>query len=489
MSGPRQPGRLPHGARSADRPAGFDQSVERLGRWAAARTTRRSFLHRLGQLAVVVAAGPTLAGLLVREAQARVCGQSGITPKCDTFDCVGPGDVWGWCWYASDGCCANGGLKKICDCCTLNYPNVHGYCPSGTNVRCIVESCGTDPRVLVVDLTAVTWAAGVGYHHAAIALGHEAGTEGRAVVADDDNRWLQYIAAPLAGALGAPLLGISTANGPSAADIDLLRSLGVTEVLAVGPVTNAAAFGANGLTLDTVTGSSDLATVSLAVADRIAKVNDINRTVTVETSGLSAEVAPAAAAFAALGGFPLMVGAGTAFSLGWPTVYVGPEPVDQGLIHDRTGASTLVELAIELADWAAAIPAVRADRVALAPVGSSDAIGLVNLGVPVLLHPAEHLGLLEAWIQDHGVRHGQISRIYHVDGPGRLNTEQFWRLQSAANGFRVDQLQGVAGEGLPVIRQPLAERPLGMARIDGALEWGSQSPPSYWTTQGQTLRR
>ena len=93
--------------------------------------------------------------------------QSGITPKCDTFDCVGPGDVWGWCWYASDGCCANGGLKKICDCCTVNYPNVHGYCPSGTNVRCIVESCGTDPRVLKVALTPIVWSAGVGYHHAA----------------------------------------------------------------------------------------------------------------------------------------------------------------------------------------------------------------------------------------------------------------------------------------------------------------------------------
>ena len=41
-----------------------DGSIERLGRWTAARTTRRSFLHRLGQLAVFVAAGPTIAGLL-----------------------------------------------------------------------------------------------------------------------------------------------------------------------------------------------------------------------------------------------------------------------------------------------------------------------------------------------------------------------------------------------------------------------------------------
>ena len=75
----------------------MDTTVERMGRWTAARTTRRSFLHRLGQLAVFVAAGPTIAGLLIREAQARVCGQSGVTPKCDTFDCNGADDVWGWC--------------------------------------------------------------------------------------------------------------------------------------------------------------------------------------------------------------------------------------------------------------------------------------------------------------------------------------------------------------------------------------------------------
>ncbi|MEM9612181.1 MAG: hypothetical protein AAF962_06130 [Actinomycetota bacterium] len=465
---------------------GLDATVERLGRWTAGRTTRRSFLNRLGQLAVFVATGPTIAGLLVREAQARVCGQSGVTPKCDTFDCVGPGDVWGWCWYASDGCCANGGLKKICDCCTVDYPNVHGYCPSGTNVRCIVESCGTDPRVLNVALTPITWAAGVGYHHAAIGIGHTSAI--RAVVASDDDRWMQYVAAPLAGALGSPLLGIAT-GGPTAADLALLASLNVQEVLQVGPVDGTATFTANSITVDTVSSSSDLATVSLAVADHIAKVNDINRTVTVEQSGLSADVAPAAAAFAALGGFPLMVGAGAAKTLGWPTVYVGPEPVDQGLVHDRTTATTLVELSMELADWAAAIPGVSPERIALAPVGTSDVIGLINLHVPLVLHPTSGLGPLQWWIQDHSVDYGLLEEIYHVQGPGQLTSEQYWHLQSAANGFRVDQLQGVAGEGLPVIRQPVAERPLGLARIDGALDFGGQPPPSYWTSQGQTLRR
>ncbi len=488
MSGPaaKRPGSRP--VAGADNR--LDGTVERLGRWTAARTTRRSFLNRLGQLAVFVAAGPTIAGLLIREAQARVCGQSGVTPKCDTFDCNGPGDVWGWCWYASDGCCRNDGLKKICDCCTVDYPNVHGYCPSGTNVRCIVESCGNDPRVLSVALTPIVWAGATGYHHAAIRASMAAGDTSakRAVVADDANRWMQYIAAPLAGTLGVPLLGIG-AGGPTNEDLALLGELGVDEVLVVGPVAGTGSFASASIAVDQVTTGSDLATASRQVATRITKINDINRTVTVETTGLSAEAAPAAAAFAALGGFPFLVGSAAAAAVGYPTLYVGPEPADVSLISDRTAATTVVDLSIELADLAAALPNVSPRRIAIVPAGSSDAIGLVNLSVPIVAHPTDRLGALEGWIQDHSVRYGELAEIYYTRGPGQLRTDEYWKLQGAANGFRVDQLQGVAGQGLPVHRQPLAERPIGKARTDGALSWGSQSPPNYWTTQGQTFRR
>jgi len=463
-----------------------DDLTEWLTRWTAARSTRRSFLHRVGQLAVLVAAGPTIAGLLIREAQARVCGQSGVTPKCDTFDCVGPGDVWGWCWYASDGCCRNDGLKKICDCCTVDYPNVHGYCPSGTNVRCIVESCGKDPRVLSVALNPIDWAAGVGYHHSAIAAVHPLAN--RAVVADADDRWMQYLAAPLAGALGAPLLGIG-ASGPTAADLALMASLGVSEVLAVGPVAGASTFTGASIAIDQVTAGTDHTTLSQQVADRIIKINDIDRTVTVTTTGLSAEAAPVAAAFAALGGFPIMLTSAATTAVGSPTLYVGPEPAAASVSGDRTQATTAIDLSIELTDLAAALPNISARRIAIAPSGSSDVIGLVNLGVPIVLHPLDRLGRLESWIQEHSLRWGELETIYHTKGPGQLSTEEYWKLQGSANGFRVDQLQGVAGQGLPVHRQPLAERPIGMARTDGAYDWGSTTPPNYWTTQGQTFRR
>ena len=474
----------------------LDRSVEHLGRWTARRTSRRSFLHRVGQLAVVVAAGPSIATLLMRRAEARVCGQSGVTPKCDTFDCVGPGDVWGWCWYASDGCCRNGGLKKICDCCTVDYPNVHGYCPSGTNVRCIVESCGTDPRLQTVRLTSMSWeGGGSGYYHAAIAAGHLAGRRpaARAVLAPASDPWLQYIAAPLAGSLGVPFLAVGS-SGPSTEELSMLNELGVDEVLTVGSIPGLGKVTGAGITADAATLSSDPVTASIEVAERIRSINDINRTVTVGRSGLSADAAPYAAAFAALGGFPLLVSVAAATTVGHPTLFVAINPTGAAadLVHDKTKSVALEALSAELGALAAALPTVGGGgaqrRLAIAPAGSSDVVGLANLGVPIVAHPPDRLGHLEQWLQDYSLQWGELTEVFHVDGPGELTTDEYWKLQAAVNGYRVDQLQGVAGQGLPVIRQPLAERPVGLARADGAFDWGSQSPPAYWTRLGQTLR-
>ena len=474
----------------------LDRSVESIGRWTARRTSRRSFLHRIGQLAVVVAAGPSIATLLVRRADARVCGQSGVTPKCDTFDCVGPGDVWGWCWYASDGCCRNGGLKKICDCCTWNYPNVHGYCPSGTNVRCIVESCGTDPRLQTVALTPMAWqGGGTGYYNAAVSAGHlrSGRPAARAVLAPASSTWLQYIAAPLAGSIGAPFFAIG-ANGPDESTLGMLSDLAVDEVLTVGPIPGIGKIAGAGMSVDAATLSSDPIAASIEVAERIRSINDINRTVTVGRAGLTADAAPYAAAFAAAGGFPLLVSVSAATTVGRPTLYVAINPTGSAadLVHDKTSSTSLEALSAELGALAAALPTVNArsggHRLAIAPAGSSDVIGLANLGVPVVVHPPDRLGHLEQWLQDYSLKWGELAEVFYVKGPGELTTSEYWKLQAAVNGYRVDQLQGVAGQGLPVIRQPLAERPVGKARATGAFDWGSQSPPAYWTRLGQTLR-
>lgn len=472
----------------------IDVAGESLTRWTAARTTRRSFIHRLGQLAMFVAAGPTIAGLLMRKAEARVCGQSGVTPKCDTFDCNGIDDVWGWCWYASDGCCRNDGLKKICDCCTVNYPNVHGYCPSGSNVRCIVESCGNDPRLLTVALTGLSWAAGSGYAASAAVAAEPRST--RVVVTSADQVWATAIAAPLAGVLGSPVLPFidsasTVAGDPNAANLEAIARLGAETVMVVGPLDPSivAQLRSLGLDVELVAPVADPGQISRIVAGRIIEINDINRTVTVAETGLSASALPLAASFAALNGYPLIVGSVMTAVVGLPTVYVGPEPADAGVTSERTTSTDLSSLSIELAELAAAAPFSDPSRVALAPAGSADLLGLVNTQAPIVLHPPGQLGPVAPWLQTHALRFGALSQVFYVTGPGALETPAYWELQGTVNGFRIDQLTGQPGEGLPVTRQPYAERPIGKARIDGAFEWGTEPTPSYWTSVAQTYRR
>lgn len=472
---------------SSPNSSSLDTKVEQLGRWTAKRTTRRSFLHRFSQLAVFVAVGPLVSNLLLRKADARVCGQSGVTPKCDTFGCDGEGAVWGWCWYASDGCCKDDGLKKICDCCVADYPNVHGYCPAGTNVACIVESCGNDPRLNTVDLTPVVWNEHNGYLSSAALAGNESAT--KVVIVEEEDPWRIYVAAPLAGALGVPLLTCNS-DGLSDLDTEIISQLGVTQALVVGDISGSAAnaLDAAGLTSRSVAQGTEIGAISQAVAEFIVRISNVNRSVSIATTGLSADAAPLAATFAAIAGFPIVIGESATAELGLPTLYIGPEPSDAGVQSERTQSTSLAALSIELADLAAALRSVAPDRVALCPDGSSDVVGMVNLGALVVLHPAGALGPVEDWILQHARTYGALSEVFHVKGPGELTVDQYWSLQGAINGFETNQLTGESGEGLPVIRQPYGERPIGQARTDGAPELRGLTPPSYWTSLGQTFR-
>ncbi len=467
--------------------SGIDRAAETLTRWTAARTTRRSFMHRLGQFAVFIAAGPTVAGILMRRVEARVCGQSGVTPKCDTFDCNGPDDVWGWCWYANDGCCRNDGLKKICDCCTVNYPNVHGYCPSGTNVRCIVESCGTDPRVLDVDLVPLAWDADSGYAASAAVAGQGSAT--KVILTDAAHPWATAIAHPLGGALGIPVMAMS-ATGPNTAVVNAINQLGAVEVMLVGPVgpeiTNQIAL--YGVQTTIVAADDDPVALSIAIAGVIRGITSINRSVTVAETGLSRAALPFAASFAARNGYPLAVTADATTAIGMPTLYIGPEPADAGVVAERTVGQTLSALSFELAELAAGAPFVEAKRLTIAPESSADLMGLINTEASIVLHQPNVLDPLGPWLQNYSLAYGELLTVFYVDGPDGLNGENYWRLQGTVNGFRIDQLTGVSGEGLPVRRQPFAERPIGMARIDGALDFGSEPAPSYWTNTAQTFR-
>ena len=467
----------------------LDESVERYGRGLAARTTRRTFLDRMAKLGVLVAGGPTLASLLVERAEARVCGQSGVTGKCPTFDCTGPGDVWGWCWYASPGCCSNGGLKKICDCCTVNFPNVHGYCPSGTNVRCIVESCAADPRVMAVGVIPLGAASGI---EASLARARRLpdAMGGTVVVGDAEDVLAASVAAPVAGVADGALLLTGRAGLDGAVRAEIVR-LAPVEILVVGPALPPTIDAELQTIAPTIRPSvaPDLSLASLEIARYLQQRAGARRAFCVETTGVSAEAAPAAGAAAAARKVPLLVGVDQAITAATGedalavTYLVGPEAsaragqVPGGFplrTADRDG------LALEVSSVAAGSERLRGLTVHVVPGGSADAAVGATAGI-VVYHPDGVIGGgLAAWLRIH---QPALGRAFTYGGPGALGSGGTYELQSSLNRFDTHVLQGVSGQGLPVISQPLGERELGRAREKGA-------PPadrsSYWAGRART---
>jgi hypothetical protein len=451
----------------------FDDATERLSRRAAARSTRRTFLGRLGKTAVIVAGGPALASLLVERAEARVCGQSGVAPKCPTFDCTYADIVWGWCWYASPGCCAGGGLKKICDCCTKDWPFVHGYCPSGYNVRCIVESCLEDPRVMTKPVTRA-----LGTSAAAVALARSR-TRGRAeviVLGDGDAGPASAIAGPVAAHLRAPLLLTGRGRLASAVIAEVQR-LGATHVFVVGEVPQPH--------LDELetygVASERIGVSSTEIARWMIERTGRDHVVCVERSGVSASCAGAAAAAAGQRGLPLVVGVDTAKELGATATWlVGPEAAAHA--GEMSGGfpirgATKTDVAVALATAAIQPGTV----VKLAPAGAPDvSIGLGGEGGVLLYHPDGALGVAGyGFINAH---RGSITSAIAGGTIGALGDGGVYDAQSALHGFDTHLLIGVPGQGLPVISQPGPERELGRARVKGALPSGDAP---YWTSRAR----
>ena len=91
----------------------FDDFTARLAVRVANRSTRRSFLGALGKAAMVVAgAGAVLGSGELPAFTLHECGHTGLSPNCADDFCP---DIFGRCWFAAH-CCANGQIKKICDC-------------------------------------------------------------------------------------------------------------------------------------------------------------------------------------------------------------------------------------------------------------------------------------------------------------------------------------------------------------------------------------
>jgi hypothetical protein len=463
----------------------------------AARTTRRSFLGRLAQFAVIVAGGPSLVALLARRAEARVCGQSGVSPKCPTFDCTFPDSVWGWCWYASPGCCTANGLKKICDCCTRAWPNVHGYCPAGTNVRCIVESCHADPRVMTAPMIrigrsdAITTAAAVAENRFAPLQ------VSTAVVGDAEDHAATALAASAAGSIGGPLV-LTRQDELSAGAVGALQRLGVEKVIVVGPALEASIerelasyslaverLGAHGAALEAV--SVDVARWIMARTGRRVAF-------AVDRTGVSGSIAPAVGAGAGAVKAPLVIGIDAARALATgegtrssATYLVGPSlaeragevpgarPLTNG---DMVGLARTLATAVVDTEGASGISA------GFTPLGEpGTAAGLGGCGGVLLYHPPGGVdGDTIEWVRARQVR---FVRGISAGGSGRLGDPSVYQLQSALNHYDTHRLIGVSGQGLPVISQPLAEREIGRARIAGA---ASEDMGGYWTSRANPDR-
>lgn len=439
----------------------FDGFVERAGRWTAARATRRSFLGRIGKAAVLVAGGPALATLIADPADARVCGQSGVSPRCPTFDC---NDTWGWCWYAT-GCCAGGRLKKICDCCRYRHPNVHGYCPPGTNVLCIVESCGQDPRLMRVGIEKLTTddrdAVAARIRQATFPAGASA-----IVITDADDPLVGAVAVPAAAIIGIPLIQVPRGR-LGETHLRMLTTIGAVHAVILGPQLPPELdhqLQLYGIKVERIGTDPNLATFSAQVAADMQRRVGPRNAVAVTDSGISLASAPVAAAFAAGAGYPLIIGADTPRS-GAGLYLVGPELAPRAA--DLPGAAvvtggSVAEISVNFATMARSEGRARG-RIALVPDGSPISLAMATLGVPLLVHePARFAGAVRDWVI--GNRQG-LTSAWLGGHSGSMGSPAIWQLQSALNGFDVQLLRGTGGQGLPVIDQPISERPIGRARV------------------------
>lgn len=474
----------------------LDLAVERLGRRLAARTTRRGFMDRMAKVGVLVAGGPALATLLTGQAEARVCGQSGVTGKCPTFDCNGPGDVWGWCWYASPGCCSNGGLKKICDCCRVDYPNVHGYCPSGTNVRCIVESCLADPRVLAKP----SLRAG-GLTGAVVATArsqHRPGGQGTSVtIGEAHNPLHAAMAGPVAAQSDGSLL-LTDNHQLTGGVVDEIRRLGARVAYVCGPALTSAVdnqLRGLGLTVHRTHSATNPYDASVQTANWILSRTGSRRIFCVAPTPGGTTLAPIVAAIAGGMQSALVIGVDAARALthgdGATVAYlVGPGAADQA--SQVAGGfpyhgSDPVAMARILSDLLIGPENRRNLTLNLLPAGTLGvAHGLAGSPGAVLLHPDSVLGGdIYRWILDH---RDTLARAVAGATLGSLGAAGMYDLQSSLNRFDTHFLQGTSGQGLPVIPQPLSERGIGGARVAGMPERTAATAGSYWSGRANPNR-
>lgn len=464
----------------------IDRITEGASRWMASRVSRRSFLATTGKTAVVVAGGATMSTLFASRAEARACGQSGVSPRCSTYDCVGPDVVWGWCWYASPGCCTNGGLKKICDCCKRDHPNVHGYCPEGHNVYCMVESCLEDPRLQKVSLERTYAADAVEVSLARLATRAAGNTPALVLAAGDP--LASAIAGPVATRWGLPLL-LTDGGALRPGIVSELSRLGVARVRVVGIGISESLLSALRTAVadvEVIGSTTDVAVASVEIGRRVADGRPVIDAVCIGADRTSLEIAASAASFAAARNLPLFIGidalnsfrgqtgsTGTNFLVGDGVADEGARVADPVSLRGRDPKAISLALADLLFEGSAAPDATtKAVAFGLAFVPqSSTAIGAgyTPVGGPLIVHDDGQITpALRDWLITRRSRFAVAECVLGV--AGSLPDSGIIELQGALNGYDRQFLRGDDdGAGLPVFAQPLEERPIGMVRLNGPL--------------------
>lgn len=462
------------------RNAGVDSSAETAARWLAARSTRRSFLAGVARVAMIGVGTKAVSAVLTDQAQARVCGQSGISPMCPTYDCVGPDVVFGYCWYASPGCCANGGLKKICDCCGVGYKNVQGYCPEGSAVYCVVESCLEDPRVQSVPLERYVVADAVEASIAAL-IDRAPGSSPTVILVTGEDPLTVAVAMPVAAELGAPLVACDrSALRPALRDE--LKRIGVRKIVVVGAFTpelmsSLEAFGS----VDRITTTADPASISIDTAKWLAQRTGFYESVCLGAGSAALTLAPVAGAYAAQRRRPLLISADAAGAFLGDRIaavaLIGTEVAPatsrfDGSVSINSDDPQLVSLTLANRTLRAVSGAM---GISFADATQSSIIPPLASGALVVLVPQASNDALRDWLMLNRKRFSGAVLARSVSAPA--DDALVYALQSALNGYDAHLLSGNDGDGLPVFAQPLEEQSLGAVRITGPLPSTTISKP------------
>lgn len=446
----------------------------------AKRSSRRSFLGNVGKVAIVAAGGSAVAGLFAQQAQARVCGQTGVSPKCPTYDCLQPG-FFGYCWYASPGCCTNGGLKKICDCCLTGWPNVQGYCPDGASVYCVVESCLEDPRVQNVVLE--RWN-GDNPVTASIARSGTRPTAVNVVIASAAHPLAAAMAVPVGGEIGAPILFCPTDRIPDEVIAEIAR-LGAKRLIVAAPgMSDSARATLDGLaTIENLTPTAsgeDWAGASVEIARWLIE-RGRSELVAIGADGEALAIAPAAAAFASTRRGVLLIGpdAVRAVRDSNPTRAFTATSIGNAMKGAIGNAKEFLAPDLETLSLVLADQIISKDSgtlsVGFAALSSGGFSSIVASNSVVIVHNDGVTSTrVRDWIIERRRRFSRAELCLH--SPGALDNTAIYQLQSALNGFDAHQLAGVAGQGFPVYPQPLDERIAGHARVSGELPSTSRPP-------------